>query len=133
MPAKYKPGICIDFDGVIHSYTSPWLTATEIPDPPVPGAFEAIARYINAGFLVHIHSCRCSTRPAIRAIRAWFLRNGGEVLLRHLKFAERKPKALLYIDDRGFRFEGAFPTPEEILAFKPWNKRAQSDKSGNCS
>jgi hypothetical protein len=129
MPSKPKPGIAIDFDGVIHSYTSRWISATEIPDPPVPDVFEVIAGYINAGFQVYVFSCRNSTRPAIRAMRAWFIRHGGEALLRHIKFPERKPRALLYIDDRGFRFEGVFPTPEEILAFRPWNN-GLSGRSG---
>ena len=32
--------VAVDFDGVIHSYTTLWFTASVIPDPPVPGAIE---------------------------------------------------------------------------------------------
>ena len=32
--------ILLDFDGVIHSYTSGWKGAGVIPDPPVPGAID---------------------------------------------------------------------------------------------
>ena len=42
MTAARKPIICLDFDGVIHSYTSGWKGAAVIPDPPVPGALEFI-------------------------------------------------------------------------------------------
>lgn len=40
-----KPTVVFDFDGVIHSYTSGWKGATEIPDPPVPGVREAHPAY----------------------------------------------------------------------------------------
>ena len=35
--------LCLDFDGVIHSYSSGWKGADVIPDPPVPGALRFIA------------------------------------------------------------------------------------------
>lgn len=31
--------ICVDFDGVIHSYDSGWTGATDIRDEPIPEAF----------------------------------------------------------------------------------------------
>lgn len=31
------PILCLDFDGVCHSYTSGWKGAAVIPDPAVPG------------------------------------------------------------------------------------------------
>jgi hypothetical protein len=37
-----KPVISLDFDGVIHSYTSPWTCCEEINDPPVEGALDFI-------------------------------------------------------------------------------------------
>ena len=30
----------LDFDGVIHAYTSPWTNAETISDGPVPGALD---------------------------------------------------------------------------------------------
>src|SRR5882672_3079773 len=32
-----KPILCLDFDGVLHSYSSGWKGADVIPDAPTPG------------------------------------------------------------------------------------------------
>lgn len=52
-----KPILCLDFDGVIHSYSSGWKGASVIPDPPVPGALEFIVQALEQ-FEVHILSSR---------------------------------------------------------------------------
>jgi hypothetical protein len=46
-----KPILSLDFDGVIHSYTSGWKGADVIADPPVPGAFQFIGEALQV-FLV---------------------------------------------------------------------------------
>ena len=51
--------ICVDFDGVIHSYTSGWKGIDVIPDPPVEGAIEALHIYCQH-FNVNIYSARSS-------------------------------------------------------------------------
>jgi len=49
--------ICLDFDGVIHSYTSGWQGPRAILDNPVPGALEFIVK-AQESFIVAIYSSR---------------------------------------------------------------------------
>ena len=67
-----KPILCLDFDGVIHSYTSGWKGADVIPDPPVPGAIEFIFRALPH-FTVAIYSSRSGQEGGIDAMREWLL------------------------------------------------------------
>lgn len=116
-----KPVICLDFDGVIHSYRTPWQNEWTISDGPVPGAESAIEAYIEAGFTVAVFSSRSSTEAGIEAMTLWC----KEYFPKHydsLWFPREKPPAVMTIDDRGFQFKGAFPPPEYIKRFRPWNK-----------
>lgn len=124
------PVLCVDFDGVIHSYSSGWRGARNIPDPPVEGAVEWLISLIAGGkdgsplFSVQIYSSRSRYFGGRRAIRKWLLRWGltGRELAR-IKFPRSKPAAFLQIDDRALTFTGKFPSVEEMLSFKPWHKR----------
>ena len=138
---KGKPGICVDFDGVIHSYTSGWQGTDVIGDPPVEGAIAALYGYVQH-FKVHIYSARSVLPEGIEAMRNYIgdheqkYRNRRydegkyippERLEERLEFPNHKPPCLVYIDDRGFRFEGVFPTLEELKAlFTTWNKKESS-------
>jgi hypothetical protein len=115
--------VCVDFDGVIHAYDSKWTDAVTISDGPVPGAFAWLEAAVKR-FDVAIYSSRSQTPGAVEAMRAWFAAHGlrPEVLER-LEFPTAKPAAFMTIDDRAFRFEGTFPSLDEIAAFVPWNKR----------
>jgi len=124
-----KPILSIDFDGVIHSYKSGWQGATTVTDPPVPGAFQALKRYVDS-FEVHIYSSRSHVAGGIDAMREWlrrwsaFTNNGIEPLwVDKIVWPEVKPSAFLIIDDRAFCFEGRWPEPTEIFEFRPWYKR----------
>jgi 5'(3')-deoxyribonucleotidase len=112
--------VAVDFDGVLHSYTSPWVNAETIPDPPVPGAIEWL-REIAAKFAVVIFTTRGRTTEGQRAVRHWLHENGWDAGMNATVTAE-KLAALVYIDDRAWRFEGRFPTAQEIHAARPWNK-----------
>lgn len=118
MTGKYT--IAVDFDGVIHSYTSPWVAPDVIPDPPVPGAIDWLNE-IDAKLTVVIFTTRGATLEGRSAVRNWLWDNGAT--LDEIRVTAEKPAALLYIDDRGYRFDGAnFPTVEEVHRLRPWNK-----------
>jgi len=67
---KTKPIICLDFDGVIHSYTSGWQGPRIIPDEPVPGALEFIVK-AQEDFIVAIYSSRSHALLGRMAMKAW--------------------------------------------------------------
>lgn len=117
--------IAVDFDGVIHSYTSRWVNETHIPDPPVPGAIEFLTDLIDKGFKVAIFSTRNSSPFAIDAMKFYLQANGLEFHhVEAIQFPIQKPTlASLFIDDRGFHFRGEFPTLEYCANFKPWNRQ----------
>ena len=96
-----KRTICLDFDGVIHSYRSGWCGAEIIPDPPIHGTKEAIAR-LRQQYRVVILSSRCHTEEGRQAVQEWLRRNNIEVD----EVCEHKPPAHVYVDDRAVRFKG---------------------------
>lgn len=138
MTKKYIPTIAIDFDGVIHSYTSGWQGGHVIPDSPVPGSIEFLAYLCEdgRGVDVVIFSSRAKTWRGRRAIRAWLQKHGGAHWhddgmgvpgIESIKITAVKPAAVVYIDDRAHRFEGTFPeltrqSIAELIDRKPWNK-----------
>ncbi len=130
MTGKF-PILCLDFDGVIHSYTSGWQGATVIPDPPVPGALRFICDAVDR-FRVAIYSSRSAHPGGIRAMETW-LREHMEadiansdirfVVLRKIEWPTCKPSAFVTLDDRAIMFTGHWPELDELAAFKPWNKK----------
>jgi hypothetical protein len=127
-----KPILCIDFDGVIHSYTSGWQGDTTISDPVVPGFFEW-AEQAAQHFRLVIYSSRSKNPKAIEAMQFWLAEqrklwreNGGMHAIEaplEFEFAAEKPAAFLTIDDRALTFSGEWFDPKELLDFKPWNKQ----------
>lgn len=135
MTKKYKPILCLDFDGVIHSYTSGWKGARNIPDAPVEGAIEFMYKALNEGLDVVVHSSRSHHWGGRRAMRAWLKQHAGMLWyesmgaqgLEDVRFVLFKPAALVMLDDRALTFTGTFPALEALRAFKPWNKRSHLD------
>jgi hypothetical protein len=144
---KGKPILCLDFDGVLHSYKSGWKGPRNIPDPPVPGAMHSLETYVEH-FDVQIYSSRSRYFGGRRAMKCWIRDHlieyfchrtdrtwpndpdcSGQVayikamgLLGQIKFPKEKPPAFLQIDDRAVCFKGVFPSVETIQSFRPWNK-----------
>jgi hypothetical protein len=118
--------VCVDFDGVLNSYTSGWTgDACHCPDAPVEGAIAWLEDCVrNEKLEVCVYSSRSRYAGGPEAIGRWLLQHGFDVgLFPTIWFPTRKPPASILIDDRAFLFEGTFPSAETLLAFKPWNKR----------
>lgn len=109
--------LCLDFDGVLHSYTSGWQGPEVIPDPPVPGAIEFLKDAVQH-FDVHVFSSRSSWDNGISAMQIWLAEHGAPI--NALTFPKEKPPAFLTIDDRAWQFKGTWPSMQEIHGFKPW-------------
>lgn len=124
-----KPILCLDFDGVVHSYTSGWKGARNIPDPPVEGAIEFIGDALNSGWDVVIHSSRARYWGGITAMTNWLRTHAGNMWdgpfegLCQVRFTRWKPAAVVTLDDRALTFTGQWPALTDLKAFKPWNKR----------
>lgn len=127
-----KPILCLDFDGVIHSYASGWKGADVIPDPATDGAVDFIRRAVEH-FRVAIFSSRSNQPMGVEAMQFWLRcqfykveeREVADPILALIEWPKEKPPALITIDDRALTFSGNWADypPEELLTFKPWNKR----------
>ncbi len=129
----FKPTLCIDFDGVIHSYDRGWQDGV-IYGTVVPGFFEWVER-VRDRFKLVIYSSRSKSDEGVIAMGKWlheqrnaWIASGGErnpTEPLSLEFAHEKPAAWLTIDDRAIQFRGDWLAPElqadAMRAFKPWN------------
>ena len=133
-----RPILCLDFDGVLHSYTSGWQGADTIADPPVPGALEFIEAALPY-FQIAIFSSRSNQPGGLKAMQSWLMghfglffadRDGQAEAVRavtlvhdYIQWPTEKPAAFLTINDRALTFIGQWPDVKSLLDFKPWNKR----------
>ena len=130
-----KPILCVDFDGVIHSYVSGWKGATIVADPPVPGALRWLWK-ATEWWDVNIYSSRSKDFGGIDAMADWLHYWAAQEwkdnrfandFLAAMTFPKQKPAAKLTIDDRAICFEGNWHAvemdPANLLLFKPWYQR----------
>jgi hypothetical protein len=125
MSEPKKPILCLDFDGVCHSYTSGWKGADVIPDPPVDGLFDFLLE-AEEHFEIYIFSTRTLQDGGIEAMAQWFeewREKLDKPALHPLHFPVEKPPALVTLDDRAITFTGVFPDIVTLKTFKPWNKK----------
>ena len=122
-----KPILCLDFDGVIHSYSSGWQGPGIISDAPVPGAFEFIHQSLRH-FDVQVFSARSGLPMGIETMKKWFIQNGwpesSPDTPEKIKFPTTKPPACVSLDDRAITFTGNWPELGDLRKFTPWNGSA---------
>ena len=116
--SEHRPVLALDFDGVLHSYTSGWMGVDKIPDPPVPGALEFCQAAVER-FEVVVHSSRCSDITGLQAVAEWL---DVHDFPPEIQVCGLKPPAHVTIVDRAITFTGAWPSLDDLERFVPWTK-----------
>lgn len=107
---KKKYTVCIDLNGVLDLYTG-WKGEGHM-DPPRPGADRFLAELAEDYRVVIL-----TTQPAERVWR-WLREHGLNQYVSDV--TDRKPPAVVYVDDRAVCFRGDFnKTLWEIRRFRP--------------
>ena len=106
---SHKPILCLDFDGVLHSYRSGWQGPRTIPDPPVHGAIEFLAEAVHL-FEVHIFSSRSKFWGGRKAMYKWIVMYATD-RFRYL------PSQTHFSRLRHFLFDYHGVTPGEMAGF----------------
>lgn len=118
---KGKPILCLDFDGVIHSYENGW------GDGSIYGhVTEGFWPWLNLAwqhFHIVVYSSRSTTLEGVAGMAAWLAREAPKgFAVPDIEFAAKKPPAFLTIDDRCVTFRGDWSAldPLTLRNFKPW-------------
>ena len=100
--------ISIDFDGVIHKSSKGFYDGT-IYDDPVEGSLQAI-KILSQKYKIIIFTCKAKkNRPLINnktgeeLVWEWLIKHGYSKYISEI--TAEKPRAFIYIDDRGYKFE----------------------------
>jgi 5'(3')-deoxyribonucleotidase len=100
--------LAIDFDGVLHNADKGWGDGTCYGDP-LPGSIDAI-KELSKKYKIVIFTAKAKPdRPLVNGktgtelVQEWFERHN---ILSYIdSITSEKPRAELYIDDNGYRFE----------------------------
>jgi hypothetical protein len=100
--------LAIDFDGVIHKNSLGFHDGT-VYDDPIDGSLDALEE-LSKEYEIIIFSCKAlEDRPliegktGIRLIEEWLSKYDVLKYVKEVTF--KKPRAYLYIDDKGYRFQ----------------------------
>jgi uncharacterized Ntn-hydrolase superfamily protein len=109
--------IAVDFDGVIHKNSKGFFDGT-VYDNPIEGSLDAI-KEISKRFDIIIFTAKASKdRPLINGktgkehVVDWLKENGFYKYIKDV--VVEKPRAVLYIDDKAFRFENWVKTTDFV-------------------
>lgn len=96
-----KYTVAVDFDGVIHKYDrDKWDGIARCVGAPVFGVRNALLE-ISKHYTIAVHTCRAVHPDGIRAVERFMRKHD----LPFDYVTETKPQAIMYIDDRGHKFE----------------------------
>ena len=105
---KDKSTIAIDFDGVIHNANRGWGDGTCYGDP-LPESIESIKKLSKKYEIIIFTAKAKKDRPLINGktgielVREWLTKYDIIDLVKDITI--EKPRAELYVDDNGYRFE----------------------------
>lgn len=131
--SEERKSVAVDFDGVLHQWDGEWRGHHVIQGQPIPGAIEWLHTVLQT-YDVFIFTTRAATFRGRYAIRLWLREHAldgwddtwhdGPILgLRRVLVTNRKRRALIYVDDRSFRFDGInYPSINRIRSLRPWWK-----------
>ena len=101
--------VAIDFDGVVHGNSKGFYDGT-VYDPPIEGSVEAIKWFHSQGLDIVLFTAKVKPdRPLVdgktgeELIWEWLAKYEINSYIKEITC--EKPRAIVYIDDRGIRFE----------------------------
>tara|TARA_A100000172_G_scaffold72559_1_gene53726 strand:- start:856 stop:1248 length:393 start_codon:yes stop_codon:yes gene_type:complete len=109
--------IAVDFDGVVHNFDKGYHDGT-CYGAPLPGSLESIAK-LSERYNVVIYTAKAKpSRPLVNGktgtelVQEWLEKYN--VMQYVVEITAEKPRAFLYIDDKGYRFENWDDTMEFV-------------------
>lgn len=143
MKSEERKSVAVDFDGVIHQWDGEWSGHHVISGEPISGAIEWLYTLLQT-YDIFIFTTRAETFRGRMAIRLWLRKHtpdyrwqdwyddkGPTRGLRHIRATDRKRRALMYVDDRAFRFTGDnYPSANRVRGMRPWWKEKWIESGG---